>query len=658
MPGLPLLRTLAVTDYGMYPGEPTGSGLEISFRAGLTLVVGANGLGKTTLVSLIYRMLSGPTDIPGLDTRPELGNLELEARSLPGYSARMFGQRVVDGARTSSGALEFQVNGKRLSLKRSLSDLRLVQFHVNGDEREPVESSYQDAITELADLSSFADWILLLRYLVFYFDDRKALVWDATAQRQVLRALLLPPVVAKKWTEDERAILELDTRMRNFRAVLNREERELARAEVQTSRGADVRAELQTLEELQVADRAIDDRLQEQELPLDAERKTARLQLLRAEQDRESVYREVERGKLAIIAASFPSLSETMQFILSQIATEDTCQACGSHVPHLAQAYAGRLAGNRCVLCESRLTDTRPSAPTQRTLAATIDSLRAFDEAVTSARQALLEAEAAYESHALQISQIGANLADRGARIDALIRQLPPEEAALHAQRHGLGALRARVEEIKGELSSRRETFRLFVDEVNTTLAERSGTIKRTFDRFAHGFLLETCNLTWSPRRASVGQEGNPVDFPAFELNMTGSNFPSAVRRSGPEQVSESQKEFIDLAFRMALMTVASGDGSCTLVVDAPESSLDAVFVGRAADVLMEFASRAHNRMVVTSNLVDGALIPELLDRARTTSGEPEIVDLLRVAEPTAAVREMRQDYEKVRNRILRHRPA
>ena len=46
------------------------------------------------------------------------------------------------------------------------------------------------------------------------------------------------------------------------------------------------------------------------------------------------------------------------------------------------------------------------------------------------------------------------------------------------------------------------------------------------------------------------------------------------------------------MSFRMALAEVAGVGGVTTLVMDAPESSLDAVFVERAAGVLGAFGRR------------------------------------------------------------------
>jgi DNA repair exonuclease SbcCD ATPase subunit len=46
----PIIKSLQITDYGMYPGTPQRPGLHVDFEPGLTLILGANGLGKSTLV--------------------------------------------------------------------------------------------------------------------------------------------------------------------------------------------------------------------------------------------------------------------------------------------------------------------------------------------------------------------------------------------------------------------------------------------------------------------------------------------------------------------------------------------------------------------------------------------------------------------------------
>jgi hypothetical protein len=236
-----------------------------------------------------------------------------------------------------------------------------------------------------------------------------------------------------------------------------------------------------------------------------------------------------------------------------------------------------------------------------------------------------------------------------------LVKRLPPEEAALHRQRADLASMRSRVAELRRELDSKRQVFRTFLDEKNQALAMQSDAVKKAFEEYAEGFLLEICHLMWSVHKARLGETGELFDFPAFELDLSGTDFPTPVRRTGPDQVSESQREFIDLAFRMALIATAGSAGAGTLVIDAPESSLDAVFVTRAADVLARFADPAGgSRLIVTSNLTEGGLIPSLLEKAAPA---PErgfrILDLFAVAEPTAAIRQLRNEYARVRAALV-----
>ena len=107
MKSFPVFRLLEVKDFGLYPG-PRGrpDGLRIEFCQGLTLVVGANGLGKTTLITLLFRMLAGSYDIPQLRAGGKLGFKRLEARAISLKQRKMFAARVSDRARNATARLE------------------------------------------------------------------------------------------------------------------------------------------------------------------------------------------------------------------------------------------------------------------------------------------------------------------------------------------------------------------------------------------------------------------------------------------------------------------------------------------------------------------------------------------------------------------------
>lgn len=661
MISFPLFDQLDITGYGMFPGAKGGEpGLHIEFQPGLTYILGANGLGKTTLTTILYRMLTGPTDIPGLAGRADLGSANLMPTKLRGSAKATFANRVFDGARNAKARLKFTLGENDIVVERRLSDLSLLRFEVDGQERSTDETeSFQAEIAHLVGVWSFGDWILLLRHIVFYFEDRRALIWDPSAQRQLLRFLFLPPETARKWTEDERVILEMDSRSRNLHAVVYREAKALSETELKVKTLGDVREELRVLEELQAVDIEQREELDDSFVEIEARRQAARLRHLKAEQERETRYREMERAKLTAVEARFPKHSDTARYILGQLFTEAECLVCGNHVPDARADLEIRIEHDRCVVCGTELGKPEAHVPAakvaDRRVKKAVAALETIESDQTEARRQLDDLEAEYASFVQEVAQLNASIAERSARIDHLVRRLPPDEAEVHKQRSELAAWRSRVETLRSDLIEKRQEFRAFVDEESRTMVAQSGDIKVSFEHHAKGFLLEQCDLVWSPRKARVGQTGEFIEYPAFELDMTGTNFPSPVRRTDPEQVSESQREFIDLAFRMSLMEVAGTGSVGSLVIDAPESSLDAVFVTRAADVLARFAKpKWGNRLVITSNLIEGNLIPELLKRSSTRgSRRSRLVDLFTIAEPTAAVRKLRSQYQKIMDDLL-----
>ena len=555
--------------------------------------------------------------------RANLGSASLQPTALSSAARKLFARRVTDGAQNASARLTLAIGDTEVIVQRRLRDLALLELVIDAKPMRLDETKvFQSHIAKLVGVWSFGDWILLLRHMVFYFEDRRALVWDPSAQRQLLRLLLLPAPAARKWTEDERAILELDSRMRNLRFAVYREEQALTEVETKVRSSADVRQELQTLEQLQSTDIARREVLDQNFVTLDDARQKARLRYFKAQQERESRYRKFEHAKLLAVESRFPVKSDSARYILEHLFAETDCLVCGNHVPDAAALLQKRITDNDCVVCGAGLSESTVEVPAttiaDRRAKSAAKALQAIEPDLSDAFDQHQATTEEFDNATAQLAELDAKIAERTARIDVLISRLPPSEQKIHEQRSELASMRSRTAALTAELTEKRDAFGAFVDVQNHAMVDHSSAIMETFAVFAGGFLLETVNLVWAPQRARVGQTGETIQFPAFELDMTGTNFPTAVRRSGPEHVSESQREFIDLAFRMSLMQVASEHGVSSLVIDAPESSLDAVFVTRAADVLAKFAnSQGGNRLTITTNLVEGELVPELLKRFR-----------------------------------------
>ena len=84
----------------------------------------------------------------------------------------------------------------------------------------------------------------------------------------------------------------------------------------------------------------------------------------------------------------------------------------------------------------------------------------------------------------------------------------------------------------------------------------------------------------------------------------------SGVTRITETDVSESQKEFIDLAFRMAVLrahsTAQVTHSAAMIVIETPEASLDSVFVDNAGRMLRNWSKATEqgtNSVIASCNL-------------------------------------------------------
>lgn len=417
-----------------------------------------------------------------------------------------------------------------------------------------------------------------------------------------------------------------------------------------------MRQELASLETLEAEDIAASRTLASQAFNLESSRDTRLRDLLNLEQTRDRRYRDLEQAKLNAINSALPSASENARYILAQLMTSGRCLTCGTLVPTVATQLSGRIKTHHCVVCDSLLATKDevvvPIAAALITKAETeIDdfdvSIAALKSTITSLTEDIEKRDRA--RHEVRLRQL-----ERSVAISKLEAELPNEGGSQRGRFNVIAAMRADLEERKEQLAKLRASYGKVLGPINTQLRELSDRIKSAFEQVAREFLLEELRLDWSPYRSSLGQTGPAFELPAFGLDMGGGAFPSLVRRESPDQVSESQREFIDLAFRMALISVAGIETAGSLVIDAPESSLDSVFVRRASAVLGRFARGKSNRLIITSNLVDGDLIPFRLRDGAHVSKAANIVNLFEIAAPTAATERLAHEYEAAQRRLLK----
>lgn len=659
MPLFPLLKHVRIEQYGLYPGFSRDGRFEVTFGPGVTLILGANGLGKTTLMTLLYRMLAGAQELALPEG--EVGNARLEAYDLSVAQRKQFANRVNDGAENAMCALTFDLGASTFTIRRKLANLALEGWQLGGVDQPLDEQTLRDAVTNAAGLGTFSDWLLVLRTLVFFFEDRRALVWDSGAQRQLLRCLLLTPAQAADWTRQERSILSLDSRLRNLQNAFRKEEK------IQRKQATQVEDEPGVRDALEVAElrrqRLIDERdvLTERIRVAERSRQEARLSALRAQDDYDRALRELERARLLAIESRMPSADQSVRFIYARLMSDEQCLVCtATDVADARARLAEAVAQRHCVVCSSALAPAEVADVVELNEERLQELQRRVERSATKLEVAVADRDqthAAYMRDSEQLAQRATEIEDAHQQVENLINQLPLDQSRRKELEKRFQALNSMVTELRAQLETERSAFNASLDAFRATIYQSAARIKEHFEMVSRDFLYEESRLSWTPDRRLVGQTGGETyaEYPAFSVELGGSDFVGVQRRANPAYVSESQREFIDLAFRMALIEVTSPDHAGTICIDAPESSLDAIFVDRAATVLARFADgKSPNRLIVTSNLGAGPLVPELLRKAAPPGERTRtLTNLFKAGQPTRAMVEGATEYERYLNDLM-----
>jgi len=222
MISFPVLHSLTIENYGLFP-ESKKRLFVVTFQPGSNAIIGINGSGKTTLVDIIVRCLTGPYNLPSATSGTEFGQVRPRIVHMPRRERHLFGKRVADGAEHATATLVVGFGTKTVEIRRRLSDLALDSFSIDGQNvnlakrpssTDAEDTRYHDEMVSLFGVASFFDALIVLHFLVFMLEDRRALVWDSNAQRQIFRVLLLPAARATEHAKAQQEVVSADSAVR------------------------------------------------------------------------------------------------------------------------------------------------------------------------------------------------------------------------------------------------------------------------------------------------------------------------------------------------------------------------------------------------------------------------------------------------------------
>lgn len=618
---LPVIERLIIRNYSLYPGE-NGGGLDINFDNGISVIAGINGIGKTTLLTLLLRLLLGPSN-PEKATK-NVGRVS-QRRLVEPKKFDFFSNRVPEKLDDDSFAtLHFSVGQRKVEVSRYMRDMRLKGVKVSGRKHSPgSETEFIEELAAMSGVLSAYDFHMVVRYLQFFGEDRLPLLWEPAAQFEFFKVLFFDESVAETLNKLFALIQKIDSDYRNRTNILNRRrdslptpERPTVAIEVQTTRG-----QLKQAKEAAAAAEADYLNLKQEFDILQREESKLLLQADDGQIKLAELEAQFSQVDAKFILQSLPTLGDKERFLMQGYATGCGCFICGAKSKKQMSGISKKIRKGHCFVCDSLTPASNPSNVTPIS-SNEIHKIEASLELIRSSLAANDAKLSEIEEHTARIAPLLRSAATKRAltlqAVEALDMLRPADDGQQAYDVYSeIDREQAELDILAENRKRYTAEYRTAVDSAQEKMSVLKADLETRLTNYAMEFLQERVSVAFSrqtPFKIATGADR--VNIPAFTVKMTSGTHKLPSERSNSSSVSESQKEFLDLAFRMTLLDMINNQGQKMLVIETPEASLDSWFMRRAADLMRSFApedSSAPRKVIATSNLNGTEMIPALL---------------------------------------------
>lgn len=636
-------------------------GIQWQIQPGMNAIVGGTGLGKTTLINTMLFGLFGEIGRSSKRNTPKIDRDYFIDRLNAVKNQDESSERPI-----ADVVAEFGKN--TVCIQRDLLSGRILKCQINKENKKP--SDYEHIIASQLGLSDFASELLLIvDHLSYVSEERYLLTWDNQIQNEVLSLLFTDQQKAhdlnKYWDEAQSA----DSEYRNIRHQAYRLEKELE--SIAPGHASDTKISLESkLAELSAARdrtesgrRLVAERYQKEKDHLTS----LEIKINEFQWKYNEIAKDIDIGwsqDLDDILTEHVFTSPTQESVYGSIkklvknSHESHCPCCGNIPKHDVMQLKNMqllVKSNHCPICESALIASksysnignslsdkaRQSETEIRTISLEIKKYVTEHEQTRSRIQAINE----------ELSRIETELEKaRDAEVKFLLANPPTISDNVSARRLMIKTLQADAD---SAMQRRDRQLKLFMSAQESFNKILIGINKEIADRFSHyagRFLDEKCVVEFDPN-GEFGKRRGP------QLNAPHSAFYPVIGgelRTSPESLSDAQRLFVDLAFRMAILTTWSNRSkkTITLIVETPEGSVDIAYMVRVAEMLRQFAKEG-NTVVITTNLNNDEFLPALFAETPKGQRENRIYNLLKFGKPKKVQKEYLPKFKKIINKTI-----
>lgn len=608
MPGIILPQILNVKLTGYEPLFAKPVEIVIPSTPGPLLIVGGNGLGKTSILqSVIFGIVGGADD----------DIYKLREDKPWRWDHTYFTERVAE-PKKAEVRVTFKIGETEFEVRRGLDSSKVRGFRKNNEitNSTAAGAKYEQEITNLSGCASFNDFRTLIHRLSYLPEHRRNLIWDSEGQLTVTLLICGEQEAGAEVSSAMQKWRDADTAMRHTHSSITNVLKKIADVQSKTvtkKKNSDpVKRNEDDLKRFEQA---------KMNLSLtNGEIEKVAISIQQTSDNLEKICAEIENEEEFLNAAEDNYIVGCLQkneraeatLALQKLLVYSQCPYCTQKAPILTVAATRNVNGGLCPICGQNhgtsvkskdLIDKQFELAEKTRRRATLQKeLRIADTILKQLKNSRRTQEATLESLSAILPRIRASDPKVGVMSDdpAQLEQMLAAYQATHAREE------AKAMQLQNEL---REMYA----RVAQANAAKFSAIQNRVAKYASEFLGTDC--TFDSIKSDVVDKQTSFTFSVLVPSFNGR------QRKAANQCSESQAFFLDIAFRMAVIDLArelSGYGG-TFVCETPENSLDLAYADNVAEMFQVF-TEAKCYSIMTANLQAGGVAQPLLKKSKTVS--------------------------------------
>ena len=655
---LPELLSINIKNYTLYPN---GLDYTYDFVKGVNLVLGGNGMGKTTFVNIIKFGLIGLYKKARDLTRTYLDRAIVRRLLYPSnyFSARGDESILVEGEATVK--LVFAINNARFEVCRSLETGVLMSVVINGSyltgeiideeryerlsdkEREHyLLFSYEKGIAGYSNLT-FDDLIFFVNEILFFGENHNTVLWNngidgrTDVQNELFNKYFNEPALDKERQEMQRQAKYFDSLSRHRSEDMRVLNKLVAKIYASSNDNVEVvsptvdivavKGQIEVIGEDLNSIRGKQEAITNEISILQGEINRSSMQASRLDEDKKRIEREMN-------ASLWETLHPQYDVFVKNIQMNHLCPMCSHEAERLLEQV--NEVSSHCFMCGNDIHQTANSELVSQYKVVTSEHKSIYQGIATKQRKiraledGLTQLDKDFREKDLQKRSLQQQLRE----LEYKRASLPDSDKlqALDDERNRLEAEKNEFQQKSAECAAKAQELTERIEEEILSNVSRFSAI---FASYAQHFLGVPCSLEYAKY---------DDDFKRFYPVVDGK-----VRRQ-EESLSESQRFFVDHSFRMSILTFFYQTPSF-YIVETPDSSLDLSYEKNAAGVFLKFLNKP-NIVIVTSNLNNSSFVNYLTSDHDVRFSMVGLPDIAKKSAIQGSNEEIQSIYSEIKSRV------